>query len=264
MNISPVLDHPTLRIVVDGESILCAADLHIGLEDELSSKGVHVPSQTNRMRDELLFLADGSSRLILLGDVKHQVPGTSEQEHTELPFFFDSLRASFEDVDIVKGNHDVGVEDIAFSGVHVHDPGGFVLGDVGFVHGHVWPSNRVMATKTLVMAHNHPAVLFRDGVGNVMTERCWMRCNFSGKAHSRYTELPEEVIIVPSLNPTLQGSPVNVRGGKLLGPLLSERMIDVGEARLYLLDGIFLGKVKNLMVDRPRRWGDGPRSSAEK
>ncbi len=254
MDISPVLDHPALRIIVEDESILCAADLHVGLEDEMSERGVHIPSQTTRMRDELLFLANGSTRLVLLGDVKHQVPGTSEQEHAELPFFFDSLRSSFEDIDIVKGNHDVGVEDIAFSGVHVHDAGGFVIGDVGFVHGHVWPSNRVMATKTLVMAHNHPAVLFRDGVGNIMTERCWMRCNFSEKALSRYTELPDEVIIVPSLNPMLQGSPVNLQGGKLLGPLLSEKMIDVGEARLYLLDGIFLGKVKNLIVERPSRY----------
>jgi len=253
MHITPVLDHPALRILGQ-ESILCAGDLHIGLEDELSSKGVHIPSQTMRIRDELLAIAEGSSRLILLGDVKHQVPGTSEQEHSELPIFFDALLRGFEEIDVVKGNHDVGIEEIAFTGVHVHAPMGFVIEDVGFVHGHVWPSNQVMAAKTLVMAHNHPAILFKDGVGNVMTERCWVRCRFNEKASSRYTELPEEVIIMPSLNPMLKGSPINIQGGKLLGPLLSERMIDIEEAQVYLLDGIHLGKVKNLLVERPRNY----------
>ena len=37
----------------------------------------------------------------------------------------------------VKGNHDVGIEDIAFEGVHIHPPSGFAAEEVGFVHGHV-------------------------------------------------------------------------------------------------------------------------------
>ena len=253
MNVTPVLDHPVLRVFED-ESILCAGDLHIGLEDEMASKGIHMPSQTARMEEELIALSEGSDRLVLLGDVKHQVPGTSEQEYSELPSFFQALKRVYPDIDIAKGNHDVGIEDMEFTGVHIHPATGFRIGEVGFVHGHVWPSNQVMACRILIMAHNHPAVLFRDGVGNNMTERCWLRAKFKETALSHYNEVPEELIVVPSLNPTLQGSPINLDPGKLLGPLLSKDMIDLEEANVYLLDGIHLGTIRNIMVKRPRKY----------
>jgi len=255
MDLCPVADHPVLRIMED-EGILCAADLHIGLEDEMQSRGVIVPSQTERMQEELLEVAEGCERLVLLGDIKHQVPGTSEQEHSELPRFFHALSRAFKDIDVVRGNHDVGIEDIQFRGVHIHPATGFVIGDVGFVHGHVWPSNEVMSKRTLVMAHNHPAILFRDGVGHITTERCWLRCRFKEEAHGRYPELPEEVIVVPSLNRSLQGSPVNLQGGRQIGPLFSKGMIDLENAQAYLLDGVHLGTVKSLMVSKPRRYLD--------
>jgi uncharacterized protein len=255
-SVTPIADHPALRIIAGDEVILCAGDLHIGLEDEMRSKGVIVPSQTDRMLEELLSLAEGCDRLVLLGDVKHQVPGTSEQEHSELPRFFHSLSRSFAEIDVVRGNHDVGIEDVFFTGVHIHSATGFSLGDVGFVHGHIWPSNEVMSRRTLVMAHNHPAVLFRDGVGHITTERCWLRSKFKKEALSRYPEIPEEVVVVPSLNRSLQGSPVNLIGGRQIGPLFGKGMIDLDCVNVYLLDGINLDRLRNLMVEKPRRYLD--------
>jgi putative SbcD/Mre11-related phosphoesterase len=253
---NPIMDHPCLRILAGEEAILCAGDLHIGLEDEMRSKGVIVPSQTDRMLEELLSLAEGCDRLVLLGDVKHQVPGTSEQEHSELPRFFRSLAKAYRSVDVVRGNHDVGIEDVFFTGVHIHPASGFSIGEVGFVHGHIWPSNAVMAKDVLIMAHNHPAVLFRDGVGHITTERCWLRCGFKEGARLRYPELPEEVVVVPSLNRSLRGSPVNLIGGRQIGPLFGKGMIDLDNAQAYLLDGIHLGSVKSLMVKKPTRYQD--------
>jgi uncharacterized protein len=253
---TPIIDHPALRVLADDETVLCASDLHIGLEEEMRSKGVIVPSQTDKMLEELLSLAEGSDRLVLLGDVKHQVPGTSDQEHSELPRFFHSLAKAFGEIDVVRGNHDVGIEDIFFTGVHIHPATGFTIGEVGFVHGHIWPSNAVMAKRTLVMAHNHPAILFRDGVGHITTERCWLRGGFKEEAHSRFPEFPEEVIVVPSLNRSLQGSPVNLIGGHQIGPLFGKGMIDLENAQAYLLDGIHLGNVKSLMVKKPKRYQD--------
>jgi metallophosphoesterase superfamily enzyme len=87
-----------------------------------------------------------------------------------------------------------------------------------------------------------------------MTERCWLRASFNEKARERYSELPEEVIIMPSLNPTIKGSPVNLEGGKLLGPLFTQSMIDIDGAQVYLLDGINRGTVKSLRVERPKRY----------
>lgn len=251
---TPIIDHPALRVLAEDQVVLCAGDLHIGLEDEMQSKGVIVPSQTDKMLEELLSLAEGCDRLVLLGDVKHQVPGTSDQEHSELPRFFRSLAKAFREIDVVRGNHDVGIEDMSFTGVHIHPATGFSIGEVGFIHGHIWPSNAIMAKPILVMAHNHPAIMFRDGVGHITTERCWLRCGFKEEAHSRYPELPEEAVVVPSLNRSLQGSPVNLIGGHQIGPLFGKGMIDLENSQVYLLDGIHLGSVKSLMVKKPLRY----------
>ncbi len=110
-----------------------------------------------------------------------------------------------------------------------------------------------MAKKVLVIAHNHPAVALQDSLGNVTKEPCWVRFTLTEKAHQRYTELPDEVIMVPAFNRSLGGSPVNIQGGKLLGPLLTEGMADLENARIYLLDGIYLGTLGSLMV-RKDRW----------
>ena len=53
-----------------------AADLHLGLEHELWLGGVSIPSQTEKILARLLgYLAEiKPDRLLLLGDIKHNVP----------------------------------------------------------------------------------------------------------------------------------------------------------------------------------------------
>ncbi|MDD1773545.1 MAG: phosphoesterase [Methanomassiliicoccales archaeon] len=251
MRVLPIADHPALGIE-DGSTILCAGDLHIGIEEELKAKGIHVPSQTFRMEKELLSFRDRYSRLVLLGDIKHQVPGSTKQEYAEIPRFLRAMRRAFMNVDIVRGNHDSQIEGLVPEGIELHPSKGFVVDDIGFAHGHTWPSPQVMSRKTVVMAHNHPSVLFEEGLGNVTAERCWVRCRMKDNAHQRYNELPDEVIIVPALNRILGGSPINLKGRKLLGPLFSNDMVEVDEAEVYLIDGIYLGTVKNLTVQRSK------------
>jgi putative SbcD/Mre11-related phosphoesterase len=251
MTALPIANHPALN-VEDESRILCAGDLHIGIEEELKAKGVHVPSQTFRMERELLSLKNEYDRLILLGDIKHQVPGSTRQEYAEIPRFLRTMKRAFGAVDVVRGNHDGQIENLIPEGVDLHPSTGFVVDDVGFAHGHTWPSPQVMSRETVVLAHNHPSILFEEGLGNVTAERCWVRCRMKDKAHQRYNELPDELIIVPALNRTLGGSPVNLKGRKLLGPLFSNGMVDVDEAEVYLIDGIYLGTVKNLIVQRSK------------
>ncbi len=174
---SPIPDRPVLELI-GGERMLCVGDLHIGLEADMRFRGVIVPSQTHRMEKELKDLAEGVDRLVVIGDVKHQVPGSTKQEHIEVPRFFNGLLNHYPRIDLVKGNHDTDIERMLPSRVTVHDQGGFVLDDVGFVHGHAWPSEEVMNTRLLVMGHNHPAVIFEDGLHHNQVERCWVRCRF--------------------------------------------------------------------------------------
>ena len=105
-----------------------------------------------------------------------------------------------------------------------------------------------MKCQTLVMAHEHPAVMFRDGVGKQTTEPCWFRGSFK-KETERYGPMPESFIVVPTFNRMLGGSPMNVNNGKFLGPLLNDEFVDLDDAELFLLDGINLGKRRDMMVD---------------
>lgn len=250
---TPIIDRPVLELTGE-KSYICVGDLHIGLEHEMKVNGVHVPSQTHRMETELLSLAKGRDGLFILGDVKHMVPGSSRQEYREVPQFFRSLLDAYGSVSVVRGNHDTNLEDMLPDGVVVYPASGVVLEDVGLVHGHTWPSENVMAQRLLVMAHNHPAIMFEDGLSTNTIERCWVRAPFRSFKTERYSRLPEEVIMVPSMNLSLKGSPVNFEEPRMLGPLFSDDMIDMDAAKVYLLDGVFLGTVGQMRVKRRRRF----------
>jgi len=250
-DISPIVDHPVLRIAA-GRKLLCAADLHIGVEAEMASKGVHLPSQTYRMEEELLSLREEGDLLVILGDVKHQVPLGSPQEHMEIPRLMRRLAREFAGVHVVRGNHDGGLEDLLPREVPLHPASGLSLNGIGFVHGHTWPAEETMANRVVVMAHNHPALLFVDGLGRASLERCWLRCRFKEGIGDLYPEAPEELIIMPAMNRGLSGSPVNERGRALLGPLLSKDLVDLDDAKVYLIDGIYLGRLADLRVQRSK------------
>ncbi|MDH7509296.1 MAG: metallophosphoesterase [Methanomassiliicoccales archaeon] len=252
MNAQPIPDHPVLEITND-EKILCAGDLHIGLEEELRRKGIHVPSQTHRMEEELHVLSKSHDRLILLGDIKHQVPGTTRQENIEIPLFLTKMKALFKRIDIVKGNHDGGVEECLPDGVVLHSSAGFSVGNIGFLHGHTWPSLDLVSCEILVMSHNHPTVIFEDGLGNVQTEPCWLRASPTNTAFDYFDTFPNEIIIMPALNRMLGGSPVNTEDCELLGPLFKNKIIDVANAEVHLLDGVNLGRVKDITVSYRNR-----------
>lgn len=242
----PIPDH--LALEIEDARAVCVGDLHIGLESELRSRGVHVPSQTHRMERELVRLSPGRERVILLGDLKNKVPGSSRQEYAEIPRFIKMLQRHYGTVDLVRGNHDTSIEDFLPEGVNVHPASGFALGDVGFVHGHTWPSPEIMSRRYLVMAHNHPTVALEDSLGNISKEPCWVRFPVHEDVSKRYVEVAEEVIMVPAFNRSLGGSPINITGGKLLGPMFSDGLLNIKEGRVYLTDGIYLGTIGDLMV----------------
>lgn len=247
----PIPDLPALLI----DDTVVIADLHIGMETKLKRKGFHLVSRTDDMISALMSCPEECRRLVVLGDVKDTVPGRSRQEYLEIPVFFEKLMKRFDRIDIVRGNHDTDLEEFIPFGIRIRQASGMVMGDVGLVHGHTWPSEEVMRCGTLIMAHEHPAVMFRDGVGRHMTEPCWVRGRIISGG-GRYAEHPERFIIVPAFNRLLGGSPVNVTGGDFLSPVINSGMADMDSSGIYLLDGIFLGERSDLMVkDRDNtRW----------
>lgn len=255
IDIQPVHGVPALTI---DDSTMVIGDLHIGVESHLRKKGFHLVSHTNDMLDSIIDSSGEASRLVVIGDVKDSVPGSSKQEYAEIPDFFERLLEIFDMIDVVRGNHDTGIEEFLPKHVNVRPATGLVIGDIGLVHGHTWPSNEVMACETLIMAHNHPTVMFRDGVGRQMTEPCWLRGSFQVDSNDRYLKLPERFVLVPAFNRMLGGSPINTLDDELLGPIMNSGLLNLDDARIYLLDGIDLGKRSELMIKgrSTGRWKD--------
>lgn len=239
-----------------GDSIIAVADLHIGMEAELSKAGVFLPSQTGKMARRLKTILEetGADTVVLLGDVKHFIPGTAALERRDLPLFFESLLEVAEEVHIAIGNHDALLRPYVPKAVKFHPPGGFLTGDVGFVHGHDWPSPSVAGCRTLLMGHNHPAVVLVDELGGRTIIPCWVRLRFRRTVEG-HRKMPREGLMVPSFNELCGGAAVNDLHTRLLGPLASDKTADLQAAKVHLLDGTFLGRLGDLVVDsglRPR------------
>jgi len=244
--ISPVFDAPLL-LVEREERVLVAADLHLGLEYELWLGGVSIPSQTEKILAGLLVYLSKikPDRLLLLGDIKHNVPKTSWQEKSEIPEFLRRL-CSRAKVEIVPGNHDSNLADMAPLGVRVRPSSGFVLDGVGYFHGHTWPDEKVMRADSLVAGHLHTEVRLTDPVVRTPSRTVWARARLLSAAVQEHYgfAMDSEIIIAPAFNILCGGLPLNEPVEDLRGPLLA--MADWEGARLYLLDGTDLGTLSEI------------------
>lgn len=230
--------------------VLVVADLHIGIEYEFYRSGMKLPSQTPKMlkRAEKLLKSTRASMLVILGDVKHKVPGISRQETREIPEFLSRLVKRAE-VRVVPGNHDGGLAEHLPGGVEMMPNEGFKLGKTYFSHGHTWPAKDFLRAERLVVGHNHPQVEFRDALGYRFLEPVWVRAELSParieKKYGKVEGLPE-LVVMPVFNHFAGGAAVNskIEAKEFLGPIV--KCMDRSSAKVYLLDGTLLGKLKDL------------------
>jgi len=249
IDIKPIFNEPAL--VVENEvSSLVIADIHLGIEWDLYASGFSIPSRMQKGLDRILGYIGSvdPDRIILLGDVKHNVPQISWQERDELPYFLGAL-AEHTHVDILPGNHDAGIEFLLPEGkdVQLHSSRGAVIDGVGYFHGHTWPY--------IITAHNHPTIRFTDPLGHAVVEPAWVRTRLKKEAlqtHYSSMDLNEgwkdpRVFIVPSFNELCGGVAFNESlEDDLLGPIFSSGGVELDNAEIYLLDGTKLGLLKHV------------------
>jgi len=228
-------------------SHLCIADLHLGYELGLVDAGFNLPDQTDAIAKSINSIEVGDN-LLLLGDIKHSIPAARKYESYRIAGFIESLSERFSSITIVAGNHDGMLERSLPGEVSFADSKGITISDIGFVHGHGWPSDEVMVSKTLVWGHLHPCIKTLDRMGATVTMKCWLR----GRVHpeaikERYPKLKvEESVVVPSFNHLLVGGPVNEAKESRLSPLTRSSFVVLGEQRAYTLDGVDLGRVSRI------------------
>jgi putative SbcD/Mre11-related phosphoesterase len=232
---------------------LVIGDLHIGIEYDFRKSGIYIPSQTGVMASRIsrLLKETKARKLVILGDIKHKVPGISWQELREVPEFLSMLGKKVP-VEIVPGNHDDGLADIV-PNLKIHPSSGFLLGRVYLCHGHSWPSAEFLNADYVVTAHRHPLVEIRDRLGCSWRYPVWVRAglNKSGIAE----KFPEAkgrlpgLVVMPAFNTFAGGLPVNLQKHmrqekEYVGPLI--RSAEMKKAKLYLLDGTYLGSAGSI------------------
>jgi putative SbcD/Mre11-related phosphoesterase len=276
-NIQLVPPYPAILLQKNSNRALVVSDLHLGWERLLSQRGVHVPSQTPKIKNMLLKLINETkpTHFILLGDVKDAIAKVSMEEWKDIPEFFENIQEKVSEIQVVLGNHDGNLEPLLPEAVEIIPSSGISFGDVGLFHGHAWPAPELLECRSLVTGHVHPTVAIRDPMGLRITRQVFVKaaCNSEQLAKSLLNHLGtkvdadlsgvlneqhkvqlrvEQLFIMPSFNQFLGGRPINERkkaqkrADAYIGPILRSGCVIIDDAEVYLLDGTFLGTVKQL------------------
>lgn len=241
------------------ERLLLLADTHVGYEVELRRvKGVNVMSQTRRLVEKVLELADlhNVTAVVILGDVKHELPVPRESVD-EVRTFLTSLAKKLPLL-LIPGNHDSLLQEIAsgISGVEVAPTRGVLTDKFLLVHGHVKPAKQDLEkADVVIMGHTHPAVVIRDDIGYAVKEPAVLKIRTSrtkmcralyGEPCKRRAQL--KVVVLPASHPLITG--VDVREipqmaseGRTLLKYIEWKAENV---EVYLPDMTFIGTLADL------------------
>ena len=276
-NIQPVIPYPSILLQENSDRALVVSDLHLGWERLLSQRGVHIPSQTPKIKNMLLKIINETkpTQLIMLGDIKDAITKVSMEEWKDIPEFFEEIQEKVSEIQVILGNHDGNLEPLLPETIKIVPSPGTRFGDVGLFHGHAWPSPELLECRNLVTGHVHPTIAIRDPMGLRITRQVFIKapCNSEQLAKSILNYLStkvgakvsgvlneqhkvqlrvEQLFILPSFNQFLGGRQINEkrrtkkRADAYIGPILRSGCMNIDDAEVYLLDGTFLGTVKQL------------------
>jgi putative SbcD/Mre11-related phosphoesterase len=200
----PALYHPEMDLIV-------ISDIHLGLEGSMTSKGSYIPKfQLDDMKEELEQLKNEKEvdRILVNGDLKNQF-STSYTEKKEIEDFLEFLDENFQEVILIKGNHDTILDNTADKyGLDLKEK--YRENGVLFVHGHEEVNEDY---DILVIGHEHPALALKDEVGVKEKIPCLLYGE-TGKG---------KIIVMPAYSKIANGSEINLMPRQqLLSPVLRE------------------------------------------
>lgn len=240
-------------VFITDERILAIADIQIGLEHELYKKGVVIQAQAEKFLKTVLHLikVTKAKKLVVVGDLKHIVPGISLREERQLIRFFEPIVKKVK-VILVKGNHDTGLKGLLPDEIEIHESRGVKIGRYGFFHGHAWPAKEIISCDYLFMGHLQPGIEFIDKLGYRAVERVWLKGEMNKKFIEKHYKTKKtgkmELMIIPAFNNLLGSALVNkmVRD-EYTGPFASGAF-DLKRSKVYLLDGTYVGLLSKINI----------------
>lgn len=201
------------------EKTLVLGDLHIGSDYVLASGGAISPLiGLTEIREIIDHIIEKTypKRIVLLGDIQVSFGPVSFREKREIKRLLDHLKNQCEELILIRGNHDKGIE-MLYSFVDSYQCGSYFM-----THGDIErdiPKN----TKTIIIGHEHPAVSISN---EIRTEK--FKCVIKSKYKRKI------LYVLPSINQLTLGT--DIKKEKLLSPYLSEEVMN--NAEFFVVEGI--------------------------
>lgn len=244
---------------------LVISDVHLGYGATRDRPEGPPPASIDDLADQVLQAtrSAGAGTLLIAGDVKHPIVGVPATLRPGVRRFFAALLGEGLRVEIVPGNHDVGLERSLPGEVRLHPSSGVVHRGVGIFHGHRGPSDRVVTAPRLVAGHLHPGVRLAPTADDPTGKRrCWVRLEaaiptVARRSRSRTGTL-QEVVILPAFNPITGIESLNREKPRRGRSFLVRRFLSSGTARGFLLDGTDIGALAGLTPAAKGRPASGP------
>lgn len=227
-----------LGLFLEKERILSIADLHLGYEEMLNSQGIFVPrvnfEKIKKSLEGIFSELPRLKRIIINGDLKHEFGSISIQEWREVIRMLQFLQKHCKNISLIKGNHDTILGPLVkWENLKIEEELYITKEKILFLHGDKFSdSENFKKAKTIVIAHEHPAVSLREGVRSELY-KCFLKGKFKGK----------NLIVMPSLNFVAKGT--DVLREKLLSPFLQQ---DLSEFECWLVEekAYYFGKIGEL------------------
>lgn len=214
------------------------SDLHLGYEYALNAGGLMVPRfQYKKIIQRLgeIILHSNARKIIINGDLKHEFSKISPQEWKEVKEFIDFLKEHFEEIILIKGNHDNLTKFIAEkNSLNVYENSS--VENFFITHGDKKPQNiDEIKEDVIIIGHEHPSIGLRSGE-RVEKVKCYLKGEINGK----------KIIVMPSFNFITEGS--DVLQQKTISPFLKD--VSLSNFEVYGIENfevLNFGKLKNLL-----------------
>lgn len=201
-----------LGIYLDIYKTLVIADLHLGFESFLNSKGIQVLNRSYiKMKAEIekyLSILD-IDRLIINGDLKERILSSSYQENHEIKDLMNFVIEKQISFTLIKGNHDTLIEDLILDNGGSFIRKGLIIGDFYLTHGHIDLREEAKG-KNVIIGHEHASILIKDSSSSSHKFNVIAEADFFDK----------KIFVLPAFSPIKPGCEMNVRDVKFLSPML--------------------------------------------
>jgi hypothetical protein len=207
-----------LGVYLPERETLVIADLHLGYEEALHRAGVLVPrrhlQQVEKHLDGILESLGPRCRprrLIINGDLKHRFEPLSQREWHEALELLEFLGERFDDLLLLKGNHDTNIEYLAERDRSLKIQDSLQEDGLLLIHGDRRPRPRELeGVELILIGHEHPAVGLRSITGRLEVYKAFLLGEYRGRG----------LLIQPSFNLLIKGS--DLARERAISPLISE------------------------------------------